>query len=168
MQFNFKNISSQYIVKQFTQADISTIYTLCKGNPTYYKYMGIEPTLENIKAVLTQLPPNKSMENKFFLGFYKTNQLIAILDLITEYPNTETAFIGWFMLNKEFQGIGIGTKIITELLSFLKKENFCYVKLGYIKGNQESKNFWIKNQFVPTKIESETDSYVIVSMQRKL
>lgn len=161
-------MSSRYMVKQFTEEDVSNIYTLCKGNPTYYKYIKIEPTLENIKEVLTELPPNKTMDDKFFLGFYKDNQLVAILDLITGYPNINTAFIGWFMMNQDFQRTGIGTEIIAEILFYLKEENFRYVRLGYIKGNQESESFWLKNKFIPSGDESETDDYTIVVMQREL
>ena len=42
------------------------------------------------------------------------------------------------------------------------------MRLGYIKGNQESERFWTKNNFIPTGIESETDYYTIVVMQRDL
>ncbi|WP_077613135.1 GNAT family N-acetyltransferase [Clostridium sp. Marseille-P2415] len=161
-------MSSRYMVKQFKEEDVSNIYALCKRNPTYYKYIKIEPTLENIKEVLTELPPNKTMDDKFFVGFYKDNQLVAILDLITGYPDINTAFISWFMMDQDFQRIGIGTEIIMEILFYLKEENFRYVRLGYIKGNQESESFWIKNKFIPNGIESETDDYTIVVMQREL
>lgn len=132
MRFQIEQISSHYKVKIFTDNDIADIYSICKENLIYYKYMKIEPTLENITEVLTVLPPNITMDNKFFLGLYNGNQLIAILDLITGYPNVDTAYIGWFMMNKDFQGVGIGTEIISEILSFLKEKNYRYVQLGYI------------------------------------
>lgn len=168
MKLKLEYISSHYAVKQFIGEDISSIYTLCKGNPTYYKYMKIEPTLENINEVLTALPPNKTMDDKFFMGFYKENQLIAMIDLIIEYPSTDTAYIGWFMMDKDLQGVGIGTEIIEEILSFLKKENFRYVRLGCIKENREGRAFWLKNQFQPIGVESETNHYTIIHMQRNL
>lgn len=170
MNHNFKieDLSSNYLVKQFTEKDIPEIYTLAKMNTTYYKYMNMKPTHENLKEVITALPPNKSLEDKFFLGFYHDNNLVAILDLILKYPNDNTAFIGWFMLNKEMQHKGIGTKIITDILLCLKENNFSFVRLGYIKGNSESKKFWIKNDFKPTGIETKDENYTIVVMQRNL
>lgn len=170
MKHNFKieDLSSNYSVKQFTEKDIPEIYSLAKMNTTYYDYMKMKPTYENLKEVITALPPNKSLEDKFFLGFYHDNHLVAILDLILEYPNENTAFIGWFMMNKEMQHKGIGTKIITDIFLCLKQNNFFFVRLGYIKGNNESKRFWIKNGFKPTGIETQDENYIIVVLQRNL
>lgn len=168
MLLKFNELSSKYMVKKFTEEDVPDILALCKGNPIYYKYFKSEPTSENIKESLTNLPPNKTMEDKYFVGFYDGNRLVAILDLIAGYPNEDIAYIGWFMMNREFQGAGVGTAIISEAISYLKEKHFCYVQLGYIKGNPEARNFWMKNKFIPTGGEVETDSYTIVKMQREI
>ena len=168
MKLMLKHLSSCYMVKQILEEDIGYVYSLCKGNPTYYKYMKSEPTIENMKEDLTVLPPGKAIDDKYFVGFYKENLLIAIMDLIIEYPNDNTVFIGLFMLNKEYQGLGIGTKIINDALNLLKKEGYGYVRLGYIKGNLESENFWIKNKFIPTGIKVEKENYTVIVMQREL
>lgn len=161
-------MSSHYVVKRFTEEDVASIYTLCKGNPNYYVYLKTIPTVANIQSVFNELPPNKTMEDKFFVGFYHDNQLIAVMDLIMGYPDLNTAFIGWFMMNKDIQRTGIGTEIITETLCYLKEESFRYARLGYIKGNKESQQFWLKNKFLPNGIESETEDYTVVLMQREL
>ena len=168
MKLIVNDLSSCYKVRQILEEDIYDVSSLCKGNPTYYTCIKSEPTIENIKKDWTALPPGKTMDDKFFVGFYKENQLIAIMDLITEYPDNNTVFIGFFMMNKKYQSLGIGTKIIDEAIYFLKKEGFKYVRLGYIKGNLESENFWIRNKFTSAGIESETESYTIVVMQRDL
>lgn len=161
-------LSAKYRVKKLVEEDIPDILVLCNGNPTYYKYFKSEPTSENIKQSLTALPPNKTMEDKYFVGFYKGNKLVAVLDLIDGYPNEDTAYIGWFIMNKEFQGLGVGTAIITDIVLYLKEKNFGHVRLGYIKGNQQAQNFWLKNQFIATGKEVETGSYTIINMQRKI
>lgn len=168
-KFMIENLSSEYSVRKFTEIDITDIYNLAKTNPTYYKYMKTEPTYENLKDVFNALPPNKTMSDKFFLGFYNHEErLVAILDLILNYPNNQTAFIGWFMMNKNFQHKGIGTKIITDICYYLKKSDFLFIRLGYIKGNNESKCFWNKNKFTFTGIETQDVNYSIVVMERKL
>lgn len=164
---NINNISSKYIVKNLTDKDIPNILNLSKENHNYYKYMKIQPTYENIKESLTALPKNKTIDDKFFIGFYKNNNLIAILDLIIKYPNENYAFIGWFILDKNFQGKGIGSEIINELINFLKYK-FEYIKLGYIKGNLEAEKFWLKNKFIPTGKEIQTENYIIIVMERQL
>lgn len=156
------------MVKKLAEADVPDILVLCKGNPTYYEYFKAEPSSESIKEALTALPPNKTMEEKYFVGFYDGDRLVAILDLIAGYPDEDIAYIGWFMMNKEFQCTGVGTAIISEIISYLKEKHFRYVQLGYIKGNQQARNFWIKNKFTPSGGEVETENYTIVKMQLKI
>ena len=168
MEIEIEKISDKYVVKRIKNHDILDVYQLCKGNPAYYVYTQSELTIESIEDDLKALPPNKGYEDKFYLGFYREDELVAIMDLIMAYPNEETAYIGLFMMNKDFQGKGVGTEIINDVILFLKKQGFSYVKLGCIKENKEGKNFWLKNMFLPTGAEIEMDDYIVVSMQREL
>lgn len=151
---DIKSFSFRYDVRKIKKTDSPKVYALCKTNPTYYYYMKEEPSIESIAQDLQTLPPHKTMEDKFFVGFYFKDRLIAVLDLIVSYPNPQTVFIGWFILEKKMQGKGIGSTILTELLTFLKKQNFSRARLGYIKGNLESQTFWKRNGFYPTGEES--------------
>ena len=165
---NLNKMPSHFLVRQLTEDDISDIYEICRENSTYYHYLKTTPTFSNIKSVFTELPPDKTLEDKLFIGFYKGNQLIALMDFIMGYPDSHTIFIGWFMMKKEYQRRGTGTGIITELLNYLKKERFTYVELGYIKGNRESEQFWLKNGFNPTGTKSKKNKYTIIYMRREL
>lgn len=164
----FCGICEKYIVRAFKEEDIPDILALCLSNPNYYHHMKMRPTPENVNEVFTALPDGKTMEDKYFLGFYLENRLVAILDLITRYPDKDTAFIGWFMVDKKFQKKGVGTEIITSLLAFLQKEAFLFVRLAYVEGNRESESFWRKNRFRPTGVRLEKEGYTAVVMQRKL
>jgi len=168
MNVPFQQISDQYQVRRLAEEDLPELLELCRGNPAYYEHMHTRPTIENLAEDRTKLPRGKTAEDKYFLGCYQGGRLAAALDLITAYPNPETAFIGWFILRKDLQGRGTGTALITELLSFLKGHGFRYVRLGYVKGNPESRAFWIKNHFLPTGAETDGGGYTITVMQRTL
>ena len=56
-----------------------------------------------------------SGEAKYYVGFYDGDILVAIMDLIDGYPDSDTAFIGFFIMNRQLQGRQIGTSIIQEL-----------------------------------------------------
>lgn len=168
MKLKIENFSSNYHVRTITEQDVPAVYDLCLGNPVYYVHLKEEPSTERILQDLSALPPKKTMEDKFFVGFYMEDTLVAVMDLITEYPNPETAFIGWFIMNKDFQGKNIGTSMITEVLTYLKALGFLYVRLGCIKGNTPAKCFWTKNQFSPLGIEVEDENYTIEVLQRTL
>lgn len=164
---DISKISKRYFVKRITKDNIDEVLKLCLGNPTYYKYCPPVASAESILEDLIKLPPKKSLEDKFYIGFYDQNNLVAVMDLILEYPNPSTIFIGFFMVDKKYQGKGIGSKIIKEVFDSLCYE-YVYVRLGYVLGNKQSESFWYKNNFSPTGIVVKEENYSIVILERKL
>lgn len=114
------------------------------------------------------LPPRTTYDDKFYIGFYEKEQLAAVMDLILHYPNGSTAFIGFFMMERAMQGRGLGSGIIGEALAFLKRAGFHAVRLGYMKGNEQSRSFWIKNGFTPTGLETYNGQGTVVILERQL
>ncbi|MCI7814292.1 MAG: GNAT family N-acetyltransferase [Robinsoniella sp.] len=72
------------------------------------------------------------------------------MDLVFGYPQDEIAWIGFFMVEQQMQGKGVGTKIIEEVITFLKTREVKKVQLAYVQGNEQSRNFWHKQQFLET------------------
>lgn len=165
---NITDISIKYIVRKLDTEDVKEIYELEIENPIYFEFCPPAASIDSIIKDMKALPPNMTYEDKFYIGFYNDSQLVAIMDLITNYPNKETAFIGFFMMNKIYQNRGIGSDIIKDTLLFLNKEGFSYVRLGYMKGNKQSKSFWIKNGFVPTGVETNNGQGIVVVMQKQI
>lgn len=162
-----QSLSSTYKVSVLIQSDIPAILKLCSGNPKYYQHCPPAVTAASIKKDMQALPPGKVLEDKYYLGFWEDANLLAVMDLILKYPNNNTVFIGFFMMHADKQGEGIGSEIIKEVCTYLKKE-FSFIRLGYVKGNKQSESFWIKNSFQPTGIISHTENYDIVIMQKAL
>ncbi|MEG2094848.1 MAG: GNAT family N-acetyltransferase, partial [Lachnospiraceae bacterium] len=148
--------------------DIPSVLNLCESNPQYYDYCPPVVSAKAIKSDLTALPPDKTYEDKYYVGFWKGNQLIAVMDLIFKYPDKETTFIGFFMVNSKLQRCGVGSNIITECLQFLKRLEYTKVRLGYVKGNPQAKAFWAKNQFKPTGVESIQEHYTVIVTEKVL
>lgn len=55
--------------------------------------------------------------------------------------NADTAFIGFFMMNKSLQGRGVGTALVSEVLAYLTALGFAAVRLGIDKENPQSNHF---------------------------
>ena len=168
MEFQIENLSKKYKVKMLTDSDVPVIYALCKENPLYYQYCPPFVTEESIRADMDALPPQKTMEDKYYLGFFEGNILVAVMDLILGFPNEKTAFIGFFMMNKQFQGKGTGTALMAEVYEYLKNFGFQYVLLCFAKGNPQSEHFWMKNGFERTGIEAQNEGYVVVVLEKVL
>jgi len=164
----FEKLSRRYSVRRLNEADALEIYALYQTNPQYFEAMSDIATLESTRADLTALPPNKTYEDKYYLGFYDSDALVAVMDLILAFPNQETAFIGLFMVQGARQGKGIGSSIVSQALYYLKETGFSACRLGYVKTNSQSKYFWEKNGFLPTGVQSKQEKYTIVLMEKKL
>ena len=93
------------------------------------------------------LPAGKDEHDKFYVGFFDEGRLAAVLDLILDYPERGTDFIGFFMMNIGLQGKGTGSKIIRECITYLKTTGCLKLRLGVDKGNPQSNAFWQKNGF---------------------
>ena len=108
------------------------------------------------------------MDDKYFVGYFRDGTLIGMLDLITGYPKPESAFVGWFILDPDFQGAGLGSLLVGDLLALLKESGFQAVRLARVKGNPQSERFWAKNGFLPTGVEPKQEKYTQVVLERVL
>jgi RimJ/RimL family protein N-acetyltransferase len=69
------------------------------------------------------------------------------MDLIVDFPEEKVAYIGFFMVEAELQGKGIGTEVITDCMEYLKELGYQKVRLAIDEGNPQSHAFWRKNLF---------------------
>lgn len=163
-----QHLSSQYRIRDLLPAEAEMVYEVLKKNTIFYKYHPPMVTVESILEDMKALPPNKGYEDKHYVGFFREDTLVAVMDLIEHYPQHGTAWLGFFAMNSNLQGQGIGTAIISDSVAYLAQEGFEKVRLGIDKGNPQSKAFWTKNGFKLTGEEwpNEFSSYYM--MERKL
>lgn len=160
--------SNDYYVRRMDKSDIKNIYLLCSKNSLFYRYCPPFVTEQSILDDMKALPPNKEVSDKYYVGYYKGEELIAVMDLIMAYPDEKTAFIGFFMTAVSIQNTGIGSRIIDNLCGYLTEIGLSSVRLGWVKGNPQAEHFWHKNNFTETGITYDTDNYTVVVAQRIL
>lgn len=141
--------SNHYQVRELVDADLKQVFAFYQTNPLYFEHFPPLPSLESLANDLVECPPGKELSDKYFLGFWDKERLVAILDLIDGYPTAEIANIGLFMVDSRLAGQGLGSKIIAELLSQLAT-HFKKMRLGYVENNPQSSHFWSKVGFCPT------------------
>lgn len=144
---DISKLSQQYSVRVLRPNDVDEILAICKSNNLFYKYTNANPTKENIIEDMNITPPNVNICDKYYVGFYQEDHLVAILDLIDGWPDEKIAYIGFFMMNLGFQGKNIGSSIIKDIISYLKQIGKTKVRLAIDKGNPQSYHFWRKNGF---------------------
>lgn len=149
--FDIEALSTSHEVRQITQADISDVYTLCKSNQKYYEYTNAAPTVESLTEIISRIPDGAGENDKYFVGFYKGNRLISVLDLITGYPEKNDAFIGWFMVDGHLQRQGIGSQIFADVRAAMTSQGYDYLSLQCEKENADAIAFWKAQGFKITK-----------------
>ena len=159
--------SKKFVVRKMKKEDAKMIYDMTSRNLQYYDYCGKQNTLEDIYSDLELTPPGITLKDKYYVGYFSDEELVAVMDLIDGFPDKETAYIGFFMMNIDYQGKSIGTQIISELFEYLKKMDFKKVRLGIDKDNPQSTHFWKKQGFMPVK-EVPQDGGIIVVADRIL
>lgn len=165
---NISLLSKRYLVKKIELSDVTKVYELCRNNSLYYQYCPPFVSKQSIIDDMSALPPGKDMRDKYYLGYYDKKNLIAVLDLIMDYPAQSMAFIGFFMTDITVQNAGVGSGIIDELCECLNGMGIRKIRLGWVKGNLQAERFWHKNGFAETGDTYNTENYTVSVAQRSL
>ena len=126
---------------------ININYKVINSHTLFYKYTEARPTREEIRNDMRITPPEIALSDKYSIGFFEGREFVAVMDLIDGYPKPENAYIGFFMMNQEYQGKQIGSAIISDTADYLRKTGKTAIRLAIDKGNPQSAHFWKKNGF---------------------
>ena len=160
-------LSSRYTVRKLEESDADSILALCRQNTQFYEYCEAEPTREQVLNDLKITPPGIGLSDKYYIGFYEQDILIAVMDLIDGYPEPDVAYIGFFMMNKDLQGQGIGSAVIQEAAAYLKEKDKTAIQLAIDKENPQSSHFWKKNGFHVIRVV-DRNGWIALAAEKRL
>lgn len=155
-----QKFSNTFLVRPLTKDDVEAVLRLYLTNPYFFEQCPPTPTEASVLSDMNKLPYGKRLSDKHFVGYFDNDTLVAVLDLVEGYPSEDKAFIGLFILDKAYQGKGIGSQLIVELLENIT-QRFDIIRLGYVTTNVPAKLFWQKQGFVLTEEVSQEESYTI-------
>ena len=164
---DISKLSSSYDIRRMDDSDVDSILSFCRKNTQFYEYCEAEPTREQVLGDLHITPPGIGLSDKYYIGFYRKETLIAVMDLIDGYPEPDAAYIGFFMMKKYRQGQQIGSAIIRETAAYLKSIGKTAIRLGIDKDNPQSTHFWKKNGFHVIS-EVERDGWTALVAEKAL
>lgn len=160
-------LSKRYAVRKLNDSDVDAVFRLCMENTQFYEYCEAKPTRERVLNDMKITPPGTGASDKYYIGFFQDDDLIAVMDLIDGYPQPDIAFIGFFMMKKALQGRRIGSSVIEETAAYLKTAGISAIRLGIDKANPQSTHFWKKNGFSVIK-EIERDGWTVLLAEKML
>lgn len=166
MKIQIELFSEKYRVRRLTDENVEAVYTLCSKNSLYYEYCPPFITRQGILDDMRDLPPGKTIEDKYYVGFYQEEKLIAVMDFIDGFPKKEIAYIGFFVTDTSIQNRGLGTEIIQSLCKHLRDLGYESVRLAWVKANPQSEHFWLKNHFIPIRETKSNVSNEVILAER--
>lgn len=101
----------------------------------------------------------------YCIGFSSNDEAVALLSIFEGYPETDTLYIGLFLMNEKFKRKSIGTKIIGSLIDEALNAQFNSIKLSVQDNNISGCSFWRKLGFKTTK---KCDCYNFCNLSMEL
>lgn len=102
----------------------------------------------------------------YCIGFSLNGEVVALLSIFEGYPETDTLYIGLFLMNEKFKRKSIGTKIISSLIDESFNTQYNTIKLSVQDNNISGCSFWCKLGFKITQ-KYDCDNFYNLSMELK-
>lgn len=131
--------------------DVGTVQNILDAAPTYtLNTEGVSHDPTGGKGTLTALPPNCTQEQKHVLVIQSNNQPIGIVDLIRDFPDPCTSFIGLLLFRETTQHQGFGRKAYEAVEAYAIREfGSKKLRLAVVDSNPVQP-FWEKMGFRET------------------
>lgn len=132
--------------------NIEDAYRIYLSNKEYFELCGSENiSLDMIYEDLNAFPEGVSDNQKIYRILYNKNEPLGILDLITSYPNSDTFYIGLFLIDKEKQGLTYGSWVYNTVEEKMESLGYKKGRLGVLDNNSKGLKFWEKMGYRTTK-----------------
>jgi GNAT superfamily N-acetyltransferase len=97
--------------------------------------------------MLADLPPGKSLADKFIFGIFLDNALVGVLDAVQGYPQEDVWWIGLLLLDPAQRGQGAGEQALNILTTFAGEQSAQALMLGVVEENVRGFQFWQRMGF---------------------
>ena len=162
-----QSLSTDFNVRRLTEADITEVVRLRRSNRKYYKAMDLRPSEQQLTDIISDVP--ESTGSKLVLGFYDgEDRLSAVLDLILGCPEKDDVFIGWFMVEAEKQGQGVGSRIFADARAALSAQGYDSLRVGVYEENADAFSFWEKQGFRRTGETQKREGRSVAILAREI
>lgn len=89
------NILLPYQVRRLTEEDGDEIFALQRRHPEYHAlFLNHKVKKADVLSDLTSIPEGVLPENKFYLGIYDVDNLVAIADVVLNFPTSKNRMAG--------------------------------------------------------------------------
>ncbi|MDO5718919.1 MAG: GNAT family N-acetyltransferase [Tissierellia bacterium] len=121
----------------------NSLINLCLKSSDYFILSGGKsPDLTDINELLKDIPPDKKYEDKFFSGIYLEEKMIALVDIIKDYPSEGKWMIGLLLIDPDYRNRGFGSLIHEMILKKARENIISEIYIAVVIKNTKAMNFW--------------------------
>jgi diamine N-acetyltransferase len=169
----FDHLSNDDItIRRAEKADVLPLQGICDAWIERSFFEGETLAFDHIERCLNEgdLPPiaDPLKENYVLFVVEKSKSIIGLFDLYDGYPETNTAWIGLFLLDIEFRNEGYGKLICEMIASSCQQDGIESMALAVSMNNRLAFKFWINQGFKEILGLYGNIKYPIIGLKRTL
>jgi ribosomal protein S18 acetylase RimI-like enzyme len=125
-------------------SDVPRLQTLFAACADYFHMVSGEAMgPEETEKELNELPPGKTLDDKFFLGLQLPDGTLGgILDVVRDYPESGIWYLGLLLLHPTERGHGRGASLHAQLRKHIQQQGGKAIRLGVLDQNDKALRFW--------------------------
>jgi GNAT superfamily N-acetyltransferase len=163
-----------YRVAYLQTSDLAPLQDLLERCEDYFKLVsGKPPDPSGAENLLSDCPPGKDLESKFVLGVWlASGKLIAVLDVLQDYPGKGDWWLGLLLIDPHFRGQGLGRSLYIACDNWAAKNGANALLLGVLEANPGAFRFWKNLGFETLERRSPVQfsgrEHIVIVMKRSL
>jgi len=145
--FNLQNYNSR-LLDRTSDEDVNLLQGLCEQCNDFFQICnGKNASKDEGKEYLDFLPPNKGFNDKFEIGIFDSNRLVAFVAIVRNFNQNGKYALGILLLLPEYRGKGLGKEIVRNVENWVLSENGREIRVVVQGQNTKALKFWKKNGF---------------------
>lgn len=128
--------------------DLAELIVLQNSCAEFFQLVhGRSPARADAEELLTDRPDGLPPEDKRVIAIRKDDRLIGVLDLLSNYPQVDSWYLGLLMLDPEYRGEGIGDAICEATFAWIARQGGRDLMLIVQEQNPAARRFWSRTGF---------------------
>ena len=121
------------------EAAIAHLLRQCRA---FFTLVSGELPADEVRHLLESRPAGLDLARKYVVGFERNGALIAIVDLLENYPEPTNWYVGLLVLSPDERNHGLGTAVWTAVEAWVRAEGGRHARLIVQEQNPHAARFW--------------------------
>ena len=135
-------------VVRLGESDLPQLSRLCLACTAFFELVeGRAGGDATAAEILGPLAPEQERGTKHVFGFKRRDELIGVAELLQGFPSPTEWFIGLLLLHPDYRGTGLGARLCTGIIDWIRDEGGIAVRLVVQHQNHRARAFWKRQGF---------------------